>query len=192
MVDTLAHDTIAAQLRRVQEHIEELESVGRKDDAEAIKLVKDLAERAIAEGRQDSRRDLLTTGQAALALGISDQTIRNWVAAGRLPAVKRGVRTMIPRQAVVDEIERSRLRPDALPVCSREEEAAVVAARKAALAALPRDIGARLEALHDKLEDGAILSAAEKSEMIHLEQETAAASARLLRGRTCSQRPDTT
>lgn len=191
MVDTLAHDTFAAHLRRVEEHIEELESAGRKDDAAAIKLVKDLAQQAVAERRQAATRELLTTGQAALALGISDQTVRNWVAAGRLDAVKRGVRTMIPRQSVVEEIERSRVRPEALPVRTPEREAAVIAERKAALAALPSDIGARLEVLHDKLENGDTLSAAEKEEMVHLEQEMAAASARLLQDRIRRQRSDT-
>ena len=51
---------------------------------------------------------LLTTGEAGLALGLSDHRVRSWVAAGRLPAGKRGVRTMIPRDAVLEEIERSR------------------------------------------------------------------------------------
>src|SRR3954470_12978042 len=112
MINTLVDGKFAAQLRRVQDCIEELESAGRDEDAEAVKLVKGLAERAVAEQRPDHVRDLLTTGQAALALGLSDQTVRNWVAAGRLDAVKRGVRTMIPRQAILDEIERSRVRPE--------------------------------------------------------------------------------
>jgi len=132
----------------------------------------------------------VTTGQAALALGISDQTVRNWVAAGRLPAVKRGVRTMIPRQAILDEIERSRVRPEALPTRTPEQDAAVVAERKAALAALPGDVVTRLEALHDKLEDGEPLSETEKSEMVRLEQELATASARRLQNLIRHLRPD--
>ncbi|HZO29240.1 MAG TPA: helix-turn-helix domain-containing protein [Chloroflexota bacterium] len=86
MVDTLVGGAFAAQLRRVQECIEELEDAGREEDAEAVKLVKDLAERSLAGRRHGGTRELLTTGQAALALGISDQTVRNWVAAGRLAA----------------------------------------------------------------------------------------------------------
>src|SRR5262245_48017166 len=86
------------QLRRVREHIEELLRAGRTADAAAVRFVRDLAEQVLAEQWPRRPRELLTTGQAGLALGISDQTVRNWVAAGRLPAVKRGVRTMIPRQ----------------------------------------------------------------------------------------------
>ena len=188
MIDTVAEGAFAAQLRRVQEYIEELEGAGREEDAAAVKLVKDLAEQAVVERRQARIRELLTTGQAALALGISDQTVRNWVAAGRLAAVKRGIRTMIPRQAVLDEIEQSRIRPEALPVLSPAQEAAVISERKEALAALPGDVIARLDALHDKLEDGQALSEAERVEMVRLERHMTAASARLLRERVPQQR----
>lgn len=192
MVDTLVDSAFAAQLRRVQECIEELEDAGREGDAQAVKHVKELAEQAFAERRPGHGRELLTTGQAALALGISDQSVRNWVAAGRLAAVKRGVRTMIPRQVVLDEIERSRVRPEALPALTSAQEAAVIAERRAALEVLPGDVVTRLEALHDKLEDGESLSAAEKSEMVRLEQEMTAASARSLQDLIRQQRSDTT
>ena len=191
MIDTLVEDAFAAQLRRVQDCIVELEDAGRGEDAQAVKIVKQLADQAVAERRSGPIRELLTTGQAALALGISDQTVRNWVAAGRLAAVKRGVRTMIPRQEILDEIARSRARPAAQPVFTPARETAVVAERKAALAELPSDIGARLEALHDKLEDGETLSAAEKSEMAQLERKMATASARLLQNRIRQQRSGT-
>src|SRR5688572_23657507 len=92
-----------ARLRRVRAHIEELRRVGWVEDAEAVGFVRDLAEQALAARRPNEQRALLTTGQAAVALGISDQTVRNWVAAGRLPAVKRGVRIMIPRATVREE-----------------------------------------------------------------------------------------
>jgi excisionase family DNA binding protein len=188
MVDTLVDGAFAAQLRRVQECIKEMEGAGRAEDAEAVKFVKELAEQAVAERRQGPARELLTTGQAALALGISDQTVRNWVAAGRLAAVKRGVRTMIPRQAVIDEIERSRVRPETLPVLTPEQEAAAVAGRKEALAALPGELVTRLGALHDRLEDGYTLSEEEKAEMVRLEREITSVSARRLHDRIRRQR----
>ena len=191
MIDTLVDDAFASQLRRVQECIVELAGAGREEDAQAVKLVKEIAEQAVAERRSGPTRELLTTGQAALALGISDQTVRNWVTAGRLAAVKRGVRTMIPRQEVLDEIERSRVQTAAQPVLPPAREAAVIAERKAALSALPDDIGARLEALHDKLEDGESLSAAERSEMVRLERKMAAASAKLLQDRIRRQQSGT-
>src|SRR5947207_15287871 len=104
-----------ARLRRVRAHIEELRRDGRDEDAEAVGFVRDLAEQALAARRPNQQRELLTTGEAAVALGISDQTVRNWVAAGRLPAVKRGVRTMIRRATVRKELERSRVEPSEQP-----------------------------------------------------------------------------
>jgi excisionase family DNA binding protein len=189
MIDTLTEGSLSAQLRRVQDYIEELEGAGRNEDAHAVKLIRDLAEQAIAANpRPDRARELLTTGQAAMALGISDQTVRNWVAAGRLAAVKRGVRTMIPRQSVLEEIERSRVIPDAIPALTLTQQSAAVTERKEAVAALPVDVAARLEALHDKLENAEPLTAVEQSEMERLEREMANASASLLEKRIQQQR----
>lgn len=169
-----------ARLRRVREHIEELRRAGRDEDAEAVGFVHALAERTLTERRPATRRELLTTGEAGLVLGLSGQTVRNWVAAGRLPAVKRGVRTLIPWQAVQDEIERSRVRPAAPGVPTPQEEAASLAWRQQLLDALPDEVVERLDALHEKLESGRELSAAEEAEMARLEREMADAAARHL------------
>lgn len=169
-----------ARLRRVRDHIAELRHAGRDEDAEAVGFVRELAERALAEHRSAPPRGLLTTGETALALGLSDQTIRNWVAAGRLPAVRRGVRTMVPREAVQEEIERSRVRPSVEPAGTAPEEAARSAWRRELLAALPRAVVGPLNALHDQLEDGQELSPAEKAEMVRLERAMADAAARYL------------
>jgi excisionase family DNA binding protein len=201
----------AVRLRRVQAHIDELQRTGRTADAEAVAFVRDLAEQVLAAARPrrtPGQRELLTTGDAGLALGISDQTVRNWVAAGRLPAVKRGVRTMIPREAILAEIERSRVRPDqsrqadgssarahderlgssgvpdgasAAQVAS-EALPASLTWRQALLAALPRETVERLDALHERLEDGQSLTADEQAEMIRLERQMADAAARHLHG----------
>ncbi len=48
--------------------------------------------------------DLLTATQAAEALSASSQTIRNWIRAGQLHAVRIGNRFLIPR----GEVERLR------------------------------------------------------------------------------------
>jgi excisionase family DNA binding protein len=178
------------QLHRVREHVEELRRVGRVEDADAVNFVRDLAEQALAGRRSAPPRDLLTTGAAGLALGLSDQTIRNWVATGRLPAVKRGVRTMIPREAVVEEIERSRVRPREGPPPTGDEDAAQRAWRRELLTALPREIVAGLDKLHDKLEDGQELSAEERAEMARLEREMTNAAARHLAGIIRRGRPN--
>jgi excisionase family DNA binding protein len=181
MVTTPSLIEAEPRLRRVREHIEELRRAGQDEDAEALAFVRDLAERVLAGRRSTRARDLLTTGQAGLALGLSDQTVRNWVAAGRLPAVKRGVRTMIPREAVLEEIERSRVRPRQ-EADAPDREAASVAWRRELLNALPLELVERLDALHEKLEDGRELSGDEVVEIARLEREMADAAARHLRG----------
>lgn len=160
-----------AQLRRVREHIEELRRAGRNEDAEAVRFVRDLAEQALARPWTAQPRDLLTTGQTGQALGLSTQTVRKWIAAGRLPAVKRGVRTLIPRQAVLEEIERSRVRPSGQATPTSEDAAAHRAWRRELLTALPQEIVGPLDELHEKLESGDELSPAEQAEMVRLERE---------------------
>lgn len=175
------------RLRRVVEHIEELRRAGRDEDAEAVGFVRDLAEFVLRELRPTRPRDLLTTGDGAMALGLSNQTVRNWVAAGRLPGVKRGVRTMIPRQAVEQEIERSRIGRDSSTRLSSVDEASLAWRRKL-LAALPGDIATSLGALHDRVEDRRELTADEAAEMTRLEQAMADAAARHLRRGTRRRR----
>src|SRR5438552_2190985 len=178
MLTTRSVAEAEARLRRVRAHIEELRRAGRDQDAEAVGFVRDLAEQALTTRRPNNQRELLTTGQAAVALGISDQTVRNWVAAGRLSAVKRGTRIMIPRATVREEIERSRIQPSEQPFLVADDEAARLAWRRDLLAALPPEVIGRLDKLHDKLEDGRELSAEEQAEMARLERAMTDAAAR--------------
>ena len=167
------------RLRRLEPLIGQLEDAGQLDDAEAVRLARDLAERALDQTPRAETRVLLTTRQAGRALGVSIQTIRNWVAAGRLPAEKRGVRTMIPRQALLDEIERSRAR-SAPAERSPEERAAIAAEGHRLLAALPREIVGPLDTLHEKMERGEPLTADERARMAALERDMTEAAARIL------------
>jgi len=51
--------------------------------------------------------ETLTTGQAARALGVSEQSVRVWVRDGRLPAEITPLGALIPHQAV-ETLRRSR------------------------------------------------------------------------------------
>ncbi|MHB1415981.1 MAG: helix-turn-helix domain-containing protein, partial [Chloroflexota bacterium] len=56
--------------------------------------------------------DLLTTGQAADALGLrSVNTVKRWVREGALEGFRRGSRILIPRESVVRLQNDSRIRP---------------------------------------------------------------------------------
>jgi len=167
------------RLRRLEPLIGQLEDAGQLDDAAAVRLARDLAERALENSPRAEPQALLTTRQAGRALGVSIQTIRNWVAAGRLPAEKRGVRTMIPRRALLEEIERSRVHPTD-GERSPGEQAAIVARRQHLLAGLPPEIVRPLDALHEKMERGEPLTPDEQGRMVALEHDMAEAAARIL------------
>jgi len=166
------------RLRHLGPVIADLERTGQTEEAAAVRLARELAESALRGDQHTEPSALLTTRQAGRVLGVSIQTIRNWVAAGRLPAEKRGVRTMIPRQAVRDEIERSRARP--FPAI--DEDARTLARRQQLLAGLPANLVRPLDALHDKMERGESLSQEEQDRMAALEGEMIAAAARVLAG----------
>ena len=88
---------------------------------------------------------------------------------------------MSPREAVLEEIERSRLRPQQAEPAP-DQGAASLAWRRELLAALPREVVERLDALHEDLAEGRELTVDEASEMARLEREMADAAARHLRG----------
>ncbi len=171
-------EEIEAHLTRVGAHIRELRGAGRMDEAEAVQFVRDVAVQVLAPGGRARPRELLTTGQTAQALGLSDQTVRNWVSAGRLPAVRRGVRTMIPTEAVQAQIDQSRAPESG----SDADQVSPLAWRRQLLAALPSDVTARLAALHEKLEAGQNLSEPERADIERLELQMADAAARALGG----------
>src|SRR5437899_7152310 len=78
-------------------------------------------------------RPLLTTGEAARSLGVSVQTIRNWVARGQLRAVKRGGRAFVPRAVVAAELRRtSELVPERAALTPAEIRALPAAERMSA------------------------------------------------------------
>ncbi len=169
----------ADDVKLVQETVETLRARGEDDRARAVATVLDVA-LSIQPAAHAPERLYLTTGQAASLLGVSRQTIVNWVAAGKLPGARLGGRTMALRAAVVERYEA--LVANALPTPPRRPEDAAARRRWSEFlrAGLPADTVARLQQLHDKLEDGEHVTRSERAEMAVLEREMAAAAARHL------------
>ena len=91
---TVTEADILTKLNALEPVIRDLEQAGRTEAASTVQLARELAQEALAvRALAPVAPPLLTTRQAGQALGVSIQTIRNWVAAGRLEAVRRGVRT---------------------------------------------------------------------------------------------------
>jgi excisionase family DNA binding protein len=82
-----------SSLDRVKSVVRELLEQGRDEDAQAVRDLLWLAE------QKTDMPKYLTTTQAGRRLGVSRQTILNWVEKGMLPGVRIGRRTMIPASA---------------------------------------------------------------------------------------------
>jgi excisionase family DNA binding protein len=99
---------------------EELRRRGEDERAEAIEALVDAA-------RSDAlpSLNLATTTEAGAVLGVSGQTIKNWVRQGQIQGYRVGSRIMVPRDALADYVRRARRSLD-LEVISDEEAAALV------------------------------------------------------------------
>jgi len=161
---------LAEDLTLVQELATDLYARGQKEQARALEAVLDLAASALAGRSVPTRpREYLTTSQAAAALGVSRQTIKNWVQAGHLRGAVLGGRTLIHRDEVQAQLDRLlSARPPVRPV--REDLDVVSADYKSAVNAVPPPMLRRLEALHEQLEQGQYLTPEQRKEMVALER----------------------
>jgi excisionase family DNA binding protein len=160
----------AEDVRLVQETVEALRARGDDAHARAVKAVLEVALSFQPDERAPERK-YMTTGQAASLLGVSRQTIVNWVAARKLPGARLGGRTMALRQAVVDRYRALVASSVPNPPRRPEHAAAERRMREFILKDLLTDKRKRLEALHETMEDGQPLSRSERAEMARLERE---------------------
>jgi excisionase family DNA binding protein len=172
----------ARDIALVQETVTELAIQGQAERARAVEAVLAVALSAESGRRPDQPREYMTTGQAANLLGVRLETIRNWVATGRLDGLRVGGRVLVHRDAVRAKLE-------SLPTTRPEPRESTPESIQAALdwqefllSGLPAEQVARQEALIDKMEDGQPLSRAERSELAALEREIATAAAEHLKG----------
>jgi excisionase family DNA binding protein len=99
---------------------EELRQRGEDEPAQAIEALVDAAQPDALPSL-----DLLTTTVAGDVLGVSGQTIKNWVRQGQLPGYRVGGRIMVPRDVLAEYVRRAR-RSLELDVISDEEAASLV------------------------------------------------------------------
>lgn len=110
---------------RGQALADDLRREGRNQDAEVL-----LSLLVVAEKQVDTIR-FLTTGQVASRVGVSRQTIVNWIKRGVIPGVQLGGRMVVPSSAmerfapfeeILNELD------DELPPLSPEDAARVAGA----------------------------------------------------------------
>jgi excisionase family DNA binding protein len=80
----------AELLARGQALAEDLRREGRGQDADVLQSLL-----VVAEQQVDSAR-FMTTGQVAARLGVSRQTVVNWIKRGVIPGVRLGGRLVVP------------------------------------------------------------------------------------------------
>lgn len=136
-------------IRKLSDLADRLRQRREEEDARLIESV--IAEVLDeAEGERVLAREYLTTGQAARRIGVSLQTIKNWIAAGKLPAKKVGGRYYVPRDAVQAYLDRLRAkRPEGRAQAPRDLDP-VSRAWMQVVAALPTEGLARYEQLAEK------------------------------------------
>ena len=94
------------EIEATQDVIRELRRAGAAERADAVEAVLVAATGALERQPGGLRRDLLTTGQAARALGVSLQTVKNWAEAGHFPLVRLGGRHLVHRDDLLRYLER--------------------------------------------------------------------------------------
>jgi len=120
----------------------------------------------------------MTTGEAGRLIGVSLQTIKNWVDLGRLVGSRVGGRTLVTRRSVqefFDSLGTAAEQPEDEDIDSAE------AADSALMQSLPPGLAERVEALLDRQRAGQELSASERKELRQLAHAGTAAGARRTR-----------
>ncbi len=175
---------LADDLTLVQELATELHARGQDAQARALEVVLDLAASALARRAATVQpREYLTTSQAAAALGVSRQTIKNWVQSGYLRGVLLGGRTLIHRDEVQAQLDSLLSARPPEPQMREENLDLVQADYESAVNAVPAQKLRDLEALHDLLEQGQRLTPEQRAEMVALEREVTRAATGALASR---------
>ena len=122
----------------------------------------------------------MTTGEAARLIGVSAQTIKNWVAQGRLVGSRVGGRLLVARRSVqlfFDSLGTAAELPEDGDVEGAEAE------QREVMKSLPAGLAHRFEELLDRQRAGQALSTPESAELRRLAREATIAATRRTRAR---------
>ncbi|MBI4491553.1 MAG: helix-turn-helix domain-containing protein [Chloroflexi bacterium] len=160
-------------LSEVEEVKQLVRELRQRHDRRA-QLVERLVEQALAVAPltpQSGAGEWLSTGEAARLIGVSPQTIKNWVTSGALDGVRLGGRIKVRRHSVMAYVDR--LRPSPAPPAHLTEARLGAAKREedAVMAALPQALRERVEDLMARRAEGVELSPEEQAELKRLVRE---------------------
>jgi excisionase family DNA binding protein len=133
-------------------------------DREAA-VIERLMQQALAGAASEvALAGFMTTGDAARLIGVSLQTVKNWVRDGRLTGRRVGGRMLVTRSSVRDFFDSLGSSPDNAEATDVDVDATEAADREL-VASLPQDQTNRVEGMLERSATGQRLSRSERQEL---------------------------
>lgn len=160
------------EIQLAQDVVDELRAWGAEDKAAAIERIVAVATPALNARSATEPRELFTISQAARALGVSTQVIKNWANSGQLQSLRLRGRVMIHRDSLLNYLDH--LRASTSPSTENPPNTMGGTARRDfVLADLPSEKVERVRVLTEKIEASQPLTPAEETELTRLQDEFA-------------------
>jgi excisionase family DNA binding protein len=160
----------ADAIRLTEETTRQLRVQGMEDSARAIERVLSVAVAALGVQRAGLPPEYLTPAQAARALAVSVRLLKRLVAAGDIESERVDGQVVVSREALLAFAQAARNESTTERARSSLDVAEETRRHAFVMKGLPADQVARLEALHEQVESGTPLTAAERAEMADLER----------------------
>jgi excisionase family DNA binding protein len=170
----------ADAIRLTEETVRQFRAQGAEEQARALEGVLSVAVTALGVQRIGLPPEYLTPAQAARALAVSPQFIKRLVASGEIESERIDGQVVLSRAALLAFTQAPRQDPTERGARTPEEDAEEARRHEFIMKGLPADQLARLEALHEQVEEGKKPSGAEQAEMTTLERTLAEAAAKRL------------
>ena len=149
------------------------------DERAAVVVERLLQQALVSPDPRTALAGYMTTGEAARLIGVSAQTVKNWVAQGRLVGSRVGGRTLVTRRSVQSFFDSLGTAPQ--PTGEEDDVERAEAEDRELMESLPAGLPERVEALLDRQRAGDELSASERNELRQLAQVATAAATRRAR-----------
>jgi excisionase family DNA binding protein len=162
-----------ADVQVIREVVSRLHAEHAEREAGAIER---LMQQALAPDSTPALAGYMTTGEAAGLIGVSLQTVKNWVQRGRLVGSRVGGRTLVTRRSVQAFFDSLGTAPG--PTEEEDDAERVDAADHELMTSLPSGLAVRVEALLDRQRAGLEVSASEHRELHQLAHAGTAAATR--------------
>jgi excisionase family DNA binding protein len=150
------------------------------DERAAVAVERLMQQALVSPDPRAALAGYMTTGEAARLIGVSAQTIKNWVDQGRLAGSRVGGRMLVERRSVQLFFDSLGTGPE---VPQDEDIDRAEVEDRELTESLPAGLADRVEALLDRQRIGHELSASERSELRRLAQEGTTAATQRMRAR---------